>query len=102
MSSCSKVKKKHHYSVLEAVATRKKKRKERKGVVRAHLIVRIGLLGWVLAQNLHYAPPALDPDAGACIAALRIIQPGFELVCRHVDLLVEEGDDLCVGFAHRA
>jgi hypothetical protein len=84
---------KRHYSVLE------QKKKEVFG--RAHLIVCIGLLCRVLAQDLYYAPPALDPDAGARLAALRIIQPGFELVSRHVDLLVEECDDLRVGFAHR-
>src|ERR1700755_1458120 len=54
----------------------------------AHLIVRICILGRVVAQNLHYAPPALNPDAGARIAALRILQPFFELVRCHVDLLV--------------
>jgi hypothetical protein len=50
----------------EAVATRKKEKEEKTALVRgqAHLIVPIGLLGRVLAQNLHYTPPALDPDSG--------------------------------------
>ena len=36
---------------------------------RVNLIVRIGILSRVLAQNLHYAPPALNSDVGARIAA---------------------------------
>jgi hypothetical protein len=68
---------------------------------RTYLIVRIGILSRVLAQNLHYASSALNPDAGARIAALRILQPFFELVRCHVYLLVEECYNLCVGFAHR-
>lgn len=68
----------------------------------AHLIICVWVLARVLAQNLHDAPPALGPDAGACLTALRIIEPGFEFVRSHVDLLIEDCDDLYVGLAHRA
>ena len=91
---------------LEANTTRREKENGTWVVVvvvrgRTHLIVRIGILSRVLAQNLHYAPPALNPDPGARIAALWILQPSFELVRCHVYLLVEECYDLCVGFSHR-
>lgn len=40
-------------------------------VAGAYLVVRIGILGRVLAQNLHYAPPAFDPDAGTFFSMFR-------------------------------
>src|SRR5712675_736427 len=68
---------------------------------KTYLIIPIRLPSRVLAQNLHDTSPALDPDAGSSLAALRIVQPRLELVCSHVDLFIEELEDLCVGFAHR-
>jgi len=65
-----------------------------------HLVVSVRVLVRVLAQNFHDALPALDPDPRACLAALRIVEPGLEFVRGHVYLLVEERDHLCIGFGH--
>ena len=49
----------------------------------------------ILEQNLRYAPLALRISIPVPAS-----QPFFGLVSCHVELLVEECGDLCVGFAH--
>ena len=104
MSSCPK------NSVPEAVvSTRREKEKKRTSiwfVVRRrhapHRTHRDSWLGSCRAESPLCAARSqyLNPDAGARIAALRILQPFFGLVRCHIDLLIEERYDLCVGFAH--
>jgi len=66
-----------------------------------HLIVPVR----VLVQNLHNAPPALDPDPRACLAALRIVKPGLEFVCGHVYLLISPDgctDGACAHYLRKS
>ncbi|SRR6266404_6402073 len=65
-----------------------------------YLVVCVGVPVRVLAQDRDDAPSALVPDPSARLAALWIVEPRVELVGGHVDVLVEERDDFCVGFAH--
>jgi hypothetical protein len=59
-----------------------------------HLVVPIQ----VLVQNLHNAPPALDPDPCACLAALQIIKPGLKFIHGYVYLLISP--NRCIDGAH--
>ena len=66
------------------------------GCVLTHLVIPIQ----VLVQNLYNAPPALNPDPRACLAALQIIEPGLKFIHSHVYLLIKECNYLCISFGH--